>query len=146
VDIDQRIVIAAPIDRVFALVDDPCLLPRLQGMAVERVGAPGAARFTLRTQYLGRAYDYENEILERRAPHRLVLRSAAVGRTVVTEWDLEASGSGTTLRLRTHIEVRAGIAGLIDKLSDFKGSWWAERGARDSLEALRKAAEGQVVR
>jgi hypothetical protein len=139
-EIDERIFIAAPLHRVFALVDDPVLLPRLQGIAVELVGAPGAGRFTLRTRYFGRTFDSETEILERSPPRRLALRSWAVGRSVVTEWDLDAEAGGTTLRLRTHIEVRDGIVGVIDTLADFKGWWWAERGARASLEALRKAA------
>lgn len=139
---DHRLAIASPASRVFALVDDPLFLPRLQGMSCELVGSPDPARYVLRTRYAGMVYDYDCAILERAAPRRLVTQCIVAGRRVQTEWDLEGSAATTTLRLRTHVEVRPGVLGWMDRLMDFKGSYWAERSAHDTLEAVRRSAEG----
>ena len=142
----MQIAIAAPVARVFALIDDPRELARWQPVPTEILfdaaapRGPGA-RYVIRTHWGGKAWDMPSETVARREPEHLAVRSLVAGRWVTTEWTLTWTGAATMARCRTYTERPAGLLGLWSRLLEPKENALALPGAREGLERLKRVAE-----
>ena len=135
--------VAAPPEKVFAIVTDipnvPKIQPAITNVEMLTEGPIGVGtKWSETRKEGGREMTLTLEITQFDAPHSYTVEADAMNTHYVTRIDCEAQGGGTLARMTADSTPR----GFIAKLTDGMIIKMMRKGLADDLETLAKAAEG----
>jgi uncharacterized protein YndB with AHSA1/START domain len=140
--------IAAPIERVFDLIDDPEKLPLWMDGLEETVfvsrpargESPVGARFRQRIREGGRSVEYDGEVTAYDKPTHVAVRIGGKNFSVVVDYRLAEVAGGTRLDYSADVTNRSLMARIMGVVAGGLNRRIAER----QLTRLKTVAEGLV--
>ena len=142
IKVKGSILINAPVEKVFAFMDDPCNLPEIWPSMIEtRVKGPspaGGQDFEWEYKMAGLRIKGESEVIER-IPDRKVVTHSKKGIETTFVWSYEPEDGGTRLTVEAEYNIPIPLVGKLAENVIVKQN---EREADILLENLKTRMEG----